>query len=302
MPACTVIDADSSQRQISGPTKRYFPFLNAPVRDVTTIFYERTYEVDRVNYTPFAAGTTLPAETSDDPADGSAQILQELIQQVREDGVQTVKCLFGYVPIDQVRYSNQSIPKPTAVAGGGTTDSTMAVYSDSTVTVSTLVPFTLLSGYMFFFVGAVGKVYGARQASTSANNGADTRVSCTGHGIVAGDTCGDAPGARGIFTVVDANTIDLLGVNWAARVTFIAKYYRDYTPGTDDCRTRLTQKFYIDSSTIPKATTKLTDAQFLAAVLSTPAGLVDYSTDSGSPWNGTSLSAKTLTAIQMADL
>lgn len=122
-------DGDFAQRSLVAPTKVMRPFMNWPSKNLTTKLFERLYEIDRGSYVPFAALATLPAEAADDPADSSAYLLTEGEPELQEDGTQRVRCLFGHVPTDQVRYRSRAITKPafpTADFNGAWSDSTSA--------------------------------------------------------------------------------------------------------------------------------------------------------------------------------
>jgi len=150
------------------------------------------------------------------------------------------------------------------------------------------------SGYYF----GNNEVYGPAQASTSADSGADTRVTCASHGFTTQKL--DARAASHYlftaaqYSVIDANTIDLLGINLGTSVTIIAKKLRDYTPGTDRIRTKITENFYLPGFTVGIATANdipvpdpaLNDATLLGLVISTTSGYEVYDADALDYWEG----------------
>lgn len=124
-------DGDYSQRSLLGPTKITRPFLNWPSKDSATKIFDRIYEIDRGSYTPFAALATLPAETTADPADAAAYLLEEGEPDLQPDGTQAVRCIFGHIPGNQVRSATREITKPTAAAAGGISVGNLTDYTAS---------------------------------------------------------------------------------------------------------------------------------------------------------------------------
>jgi hypothetical protein len=106
-------DGDYATRLLLAPTKITRPFLNHPTKDSATKLFERWYEIHRDSYTPFAALATLPAESTSDPADTAAYILEEGEPDTDADGTQRVRCLFGHVPPQQTLPTSIKLTKPT---------------------------------------------------------------------------------------------------------------------------------------------------------------------------------------------
>lgn len=105
-------DGDYSARLLLAPTKITRPFLNYPTKDSATKLFERWYEIDRASYTPFAAGATLPADSTADAADLAAYILEESEPELEPDGTQRVRCLFGHIPPQQTVVTSVRLTKP----------------------------------------------------------------------------------------------------------------------------------------------------------------------------------------------
>ena len=102
---------------------------------------------------------------------------------------------------------------------------------------------------------------------------------------------------------IDANTIDVLGYNYGTGMNqLFARYFRAYNPTGTTIRTKETTKFYADSSTIPKPSTLLSDADLLNAAIASSSGFSTYSTNKPAMWNDTPFFAVTSTALNMADL
>lgn len=213
------------------------------------------------------------------------------------------------IPATQTTYSSQPITKPNPSAFGTvqgySADNTGVAYGPQTF---------LYAGYYF----SQNKVYGARKASTSANNGSDTDVTCTAHGIVAGNSLLASKGTAGIseyifatgqFSVPDANTIRLIGINLGTAIIYLAKYYRAFTPGSDQVGMQMSQAFYLPGVTtgiataadIPIPTPLLNDLELVDSML---ANLTGYQTYNSTPlilWRG-QIYTQTSMKINMSDL
>lgn len=222
---------------------------------------------------------------------------------------------YARVPASQVTYSTIAINKPTAASAGGTTASTQILYTNLGAGTS-LGTYTTFTGYVF---GPNNKIYGPTKASTSANNGADTDITSASHGIAGTETLivAGASGfaarygivAAGAYTVPDANTIKVTGYNLGTAATSLAVYLRDYTPGVDRVRTRLTDAFYlpgvtsgINSATdIPIPDVAMNDTLLLALLLANTSGFQTYDAQPLELWAGQIHRQRTI-AIDMANL
>jgi len=220
---------------------------------------------------------------------------------------------FATVPADQITYGSRVITKPTALGVGGSSIGSMW----EGVVQLTSYTSVLYANHIF---GGNNKVYGPRMASTSATSGADTRVTATAHGIAGTETLlttgsGNSPTEYAIlapanYSVIDANTIDILGVNWNANVITVSKYLRDYTSGTDRVGLRITQKFYLPGVTsgittaadIPLPSLLVNDIALMASVLANTTGYQTYDASELARWRDWPIYTQTLEAINMADL
>ena len=116
-------DGDFSVRALVQPTEIIYPFLNWPAKDTATKLFERFYEIDRASYAPFAALATLPADSTADPADSLAYILEEDKPVYSPDGIARYRCLFGHIPPQKTIQTSVKLLRPdiegTYTATGG---------------------------------------------------------------------------------------------------------------------------------------------------------------------------------------
>ncbi len=283
-------------------TPREYPF--AALGDTTAARYVATYLVDQAAFTPTARGTVdsenagfyLESETKPEIVNG------DLAQFFRT---------YSSVPSDVVSYSTRDITKPTAASAGGTTGAIYIFYG------TFLGLYTIYQGYLF---APNNKIYGPLLTATSANSGGNTRLTATAHGIAGTESIvvagiGFSPARYGIFapgayTVVDANTIDVLGYNLGTAAISLAKYLRDYTPGTDRVGLRRTQKFYLPGVTsgittpadIPLPSLLVNDVELLASLLANLTGYQTYDASALTRWNDGPIYTQTYDEIDMATL
>lgn len=276
--------------------------------NVSAVTITRTRMVRELFYQPGQIGIERHPDRPDaylmDESDPTPTGISDLLK---------VPQTFSSVPADVVTYGSRVITKPTAEGTGGTVVGSMW----EGVVQLTSYSSALYANHIF---GGNNKVYGPRVSSTSVTNMGDTRVTIPAHGIAGTETLlttgsGNSPLEYAIlspanYSVIDANTIDILGVNWNANVITVSKYLRDYTPGTDRVGIRFTQKFYLPGVTvgiasptdIPLPALLLNDADFLAAVIATPTGYLTYDADELDRWNDWPIYTQTLQEINMADV
>lgn len=227
-----------------------------------------------------------------DPDDPLAFLVNEMEPDasLMELGVAKWWREYANVPADVVTYSTIAINKPTVASVGGTTAAAFIFYTNLGGGTS----LGLYTSYLGYIWAPNNKVYGAVQATTSVNSGADTRITATAHGLAGTETIIVAgvngfTGRYGIvapagYSVIDANTIDILGYNLGTVATSIAEYHRDYSPGPDRVRAKNTKSFYLPGVTLGIATAEdipipsplINDADFLAAVIATTSGFLTY--------------------------
>lgn len=295
----------------SGRVVTEWPFtvngdLSAQIRRRQYRIRESTYQPPQLGITrdPDSALAYLVAESAPTPT-GFLDVL-------------AAEHTFATLPAAQTWYDKPTITKPTAGSAGGTeTDSFIGrvIFYDS-------VDASLPIGYPIYYGGYLfvnNEVFGPIKTSTSANSGADTRLSSTAHGVAGTERLTvffTSGGLRtfdaGEYTVVDPDTLDLLGVNWGANVPRLARKHRDYSPGSFRVAARMTQAFYLagvspgiaTDADIPTPTERLNDGAFIDAVIATLSGYVDYSaTDLGRwPSEQSPIRTVTTTAIDFADL
>lgn len=292
-----------------GPKRVFYPFVNNPTKDTTTKGTVRNYVVLPGSFTPAAALSTDP--------DDSTQYLIEETEPQAEGGYYRFSRTYCKVPGDQVVYGSRVITKPDA-GSVGTRRGTNAdrVFTDTTLT--SLYGFATYANHKFV---DNGKVYGPIATTTSANSGGNTRVTWTAHGLAGTEqiiaVASFASNSEswvifdsGDYSVVDANTIDLTGVNYGGATVYCAEYLRDYTAGTDRVGTKSTQKFYLPGVTsgittpqdIPLPALLLNDAELLTSLVTNLTGYQTYDATELEPWNDSPIYTQTLVQIDMATL
>lgn len=221
---------------------------------------------------------------------------------------------FSRIPSTQITYSSQAITKPGpsvfGVAGGHYDINTTGTY------VATGIVFYRYANYFFLN----NEIYVIQVAATSANSGGNTRITATAHGITGTEkilftnnlaAIGGYIVAPAYYTVVDANTIDLIGINIGVTDGgYIAKYYRAYTPGTDRVGTKLSQAFYLPGVTtgittpadIPIPSPLLNDLELVNSLLANLTGYQTYDSTALAQWMASPIYTQTAIQINMADL
>lgn len=197
---------------------------------------------------------------------------------------------YANVPAPVITYSTIAINKPTVASVGGTAGASQFFYTN--MGGGTLLG--LYTTYLGYIWAPNNKVYGPVQTTTSVNSGADTRITATAHGLAGTETIivsgvSGFAGRYGIvapagYSVIDANTIDILGYNLGTLATGIAEYLRDYSPGPDRVRSKNTKTFYLPGITLGIATAEdipipsplINDTDFLAAVIANTSGYLTY--------------------------
>lgn len=273
--------------------------------------YVSTTSTTRTVSAPDQERTINPNAQAQDPL---AYLIEEGDPQEITSAAAVVRRTFARVPRQQVRFSTISLTKPNPVAYFQGNVGTI-LYQDSTLAVA----YTLYNSFQGYAWGSNNKFYGIVANTTSANSGGNTRVTWTAHGLVGSETiiAAGASGstnrfaqfATGTYTVVDPNTIDLLGVNYGANVIQCAEYHRDYTPGVDRIGTRLTSTFYLPGVTVGIATPSdipvpdplINDIVFLQAALAYTSGYQTYDAEPLGTWRGP-IYLQQLIEINMANL
>lgn len=302
----TLLDGQFARGIYVGRTPIEYPFqING---DRTAAILTRDFRVRESTYVPGQIGVER------DPTWPAAYLMSEgapLPTGLAD--VLTMRRTFATVPADQITYGSRVITKPTVASVGGTAVGSMWEGVANLTSYSSI----LYSNHIF---GGNNKVYGPRMASTSATSGGNTRVTATAHGIAGTETLLTTGSdnsstqyailAPANYSVVDANTIDILGVNWNANVITVSKYLRDYASGTDRVGTRLTQKFYLPGVTsgittaadIPLPALLANDAALIAAVIASATGYQTYDASALGRWRDWPIYTQTLEEINMADL
>lgn len=270
-------------------------------------------------YIPTTNATRAVSSPNVDAVDsqcGAGDPFAYLIAETDPNNVNSLVALvtrtFARIPAPQVRYSSIPITKPNASILGQVD---RFLFSDSTLASNLGLTYTYL-----VYIWGNNQIYGPAKTSTSANSGANTRVTCTAHGYAGTETLlayGNSGSAQisilfvaGTYTVIDANTIDLLNVNYASATIKLAAFYRNYTPGPTNVGVRITENFYLPGVTAGISTGAdiaipsplLNDAQFLFFVVTYLSGYQTYNSSQPDQWNNTPIYMMTVTEINMANV
>lgn len=292
-----------------GPASPFYPLLVGAVSDPNTKGTIRNMVVLPANYSPLALKTA-------DPSDNTQYLMAESQPSI-EGGIARFQRTYCRVPGDRVWYTSRVLTKPTTASAGGVGNAAFIVYD----TLAAGVNLGLYTTYSTMIFAPNSKIYGPIKVCTSSNSGGNTRLEfASPHGVAGTEqllVAGAAGSANryGIvepagYTVIDTDTIDILGFNLGANSTSIAEYLRDYTPGTARVGARMTQSFWLPGVTagvnvgsdIPIPNTLLSDQALLDNVIATVTGYVNYDATDLELWNGWPIYTQTITAINTADL
>jgi hypothetical protein len=295
-----------------GPARFSYPFIDNG--DYVSVLIERDYHQLRTTWQPPRLGTTRDPETADayqvaetPPAPWPAN--PALVVYTRT---------FARVPAAQTVYGTISLTKPAVSSFNATSVNMQAVTGGGTST-------NLGANYEYISHAwdiVNNRVYGPNVAVTSTDAGSDHDVTWTGHGlagteriaIYASYSGGFAIGwllfDPGYYSIVDVNTVRLTG--WAASMvsaSYAAEYLRDYVPGADRVGSKSVTTFYLPGVTpgistpadIPLPAPLINDNEFIAEIVSTLTGYIDYDAQTIAPWRGPIYMLET-TQIDMADV
>jgi hypothetical protein len=274
-----------------------------------------------VSTTANTRAVSAPPIDSDDDGniqDPFAYLVEETAPDLGslERGIARWERVAARVPPQITTYSTLSLNKPS-VAGlsGALLSNQYFLYGDSSLSVS--YTYSIYSGYIW---ASNNKVYGVLANTTSTTSGSNTRITWTSHGLAGTETviasgAGGFAGryaifAPGAYSVIDANTIDLLGVNYTTLSTSCGKYFRDYTPGLDRIGCKVIKNFYLPGVTsgiataadIPIPDPLLNDLAFMNAVINTPSTYANYDARDLVKWMGTAIYELDTVQINMADV
>jgi len=298
----TLLDGNYIGPSTDGAPRWQWPFrVNG---DLVSAFFEQDYWQTLATFTP--QKWIIPHELYSD-----FYLVKESEPQSLDALVVKFTRTFARIPVTQTAYGTTKINKPllsefaTAFNGNGVTGAG---------TSSTVTPCYDYISHMWD--GQNNRVYGPYITTTSANNGANTRVTWpSAHGITTQRFMIKSSGNRYIFnsgdyTVVDTTNIDLLGWLFGANATQAGKYLRDYTSGPGNVVTKNVGTFYLpgitSGITTPADVTMpaplLNDAAFLAAVVATLSGFLNYDLDGFGPWMDSSIYRLDAVQINMASL
>lgn len=300
-------DRDYTQPQEQDAPEFEYPFeMNG---DFSSFILRRRYKQTRAAFT---ANRPLPGTVAD------SEFAQAYLMAT--SGIaQTPTALVGFqrtfatIPADQITYGSRVITKP-AVSTVGVAINLQSVTGSGTS--SNLGANTEYNSHVWDTVNR--RIYGPDANVSHAVSGGDLRVTWTAHGLAGTEriSMGLVSSTRylfstGQYTIIDANTIDLLGFSFlAGSVNRAGKYLRDYTSGTDRVGIRLTQKFYLPGITagissptsIPLPDVLLNDTSLLVALTTYLTGYQTYDATELIRWNDWPIYTQTLIEINMADL
>lgn len=187
--------------------------------------------------------------------------------------------------------------------------------------VALAVSYAPLYAYLnYYFLSGLNTVYGPIQNGlSSVNSGADTRVTAAAHGLTGTESFVVRNASisaftlvvAGQYTVIDANTFDILGHNYAATInTSFAKFFRAYTSGTGEIDGQEMQTFYLPgvspgittAGDIPRPSPLTDDGAMLGAVIAHTSGYVHYNIVSRNQLPNSQLWQQTVRKINFADL
>lgn len=294
-----------------------FPFLaNGDNRSfILTRRYKQTvagWTADRF------AGKFMPGMAKDDTYPQAYLVAESKPQRTATTLCEFTRT-FAVIPEQQVDYGSLSLNKPSpgrviaanmnmqTVTGGGTSTNLGAQFDY-------LTHYWDMSG---------GKIYGPYVAVSGADAGSDYDVTWSTHGLAGTETLAmyanyNSGSSTGVlifgpsyYSRPDGNTVRLTG--WAASmssVDYAGKFLKNYTSGADRIGTKITSDFYLPGVspgigtpadiTIPSPL--INDAAFLAAVVATLTGYVDYDSRDLAKWNDWPIYTLGKTKINMADV
>jgi hypothetical protein len=310
MPSLIIRDIPqpADQPYETAPPEYEYPFLKYgdSTAFVLTRFYKQTiagWNADRL------AGRYIPGQATD--AEHTDAYMMDESKPVRTpSGMVAFERTFARLPEPQVTFGTRVITRPTPATAGGTSKVMREVVSPG---VSTL----MANGwdYLGYWWDVVrNRVYGPYVAATGANSGSDERVTWNSHGLTGTERIAVNQGtgfmtfAPGDYSVIDGNTIDLLGfASWFVSLDFAAVYHRDYTPGTDRVGRRMRQEFYLPGLTpgistptdIPLPDSLLNDADFLAQIIANATGYYNYDATELVRWNNWPIYTQTFEELDM---
>lgn len=236
-------DGNFSTPVFDRQTPDTYPFSG--LGDTTTVLYRRTYHVDGAAYTPATFGSV-------DPDRADCYLIAESPLEWERGDRATFTRTYAKIPTDQVDYSSQPITKPEFSTFSGYVAGT---YFDKALTLQGTADQLTRTGVYVHPQGA-GRLYGPAKTSTSVNSASDTRITCVNHGVTASDHLLVRRGGTQYvilpdadYSVIDADTIDILGANHGTFIDRVLPYHRDYTPGTDRVRTKRTTRYYLPGVT-----------------------------------------------------
>lgn len=249
-------------------------------------------------WAPYIATTTATHTISAPdchPADPYAYLVAEPLRDLTHNQ-RTFTRDYARVPLQQIAYRSRAITKPILP----TLANVAAYYLDNTIAEGNMRRYTTGGNWYF----AANALYGTEQATTSVTSGSDTRITATAHGVAGTENImvygNKGSGLRhhvvepADYSVIDANTIDILGYDFTTTATALYPYVRAYTPGTDRVRTKRITDYYLPGVTdgvttaadIPIVSPAFDDAAFLALIVGASSGYQDYDAEELSPWLG----------------
>lgn len=294
----------------NAPPEYEYPFLKFgdSTAFILTRFYKQTiagWNADRL------AARYLPGLATD-TEHVDAYLMAESKPTRSPSGMVMFSRTFARVPSEQVDFGTRTITKPSPGTVGASTRTTRNVTGSGT---------SVLIASAFDYIGyywdmTYNRVYGPYVSASGVDSGSDFRITWSSHGLTGAERIAIGVAVNGLFlfdsgeySVIDANTVDLLGFASALNnAETAAKFSRDYTPGTDRLGRRIKLSFYLPGVTpgiatptdIPLPDTLLNDANFLASIAANSTGYQTYDATELIRWNDWPIYTQTIEEIDMA--
>lgn len=292
------------------PPEYEYPFLKYgdSTAFVLTRFYKQTiagWNADRL------AGRFIPGLATD-AEHADAYLMEEPKPTRTQSGMVQFQRVFARLPEEQTYFGTRTITKPSPGTLGASTRTTRNVTGSGT---------SVLISSAYDYIGyywdmSYNRVYGPYVSVSGSDSGSDFRVTWSTHGLAGTERIAIGFVSNGLllfdageYSVIDPNTIDLLGfASFLNNAETAGVFVRDYTPGTDRVGRRVNQSFYLPGVTpgiatptdIPLPDTLLNDANFLAAIAANATGYETYDATELSRWNDWPIYTQTVEEIDMA--
>jgi hypothetical protein len=234
---------------------------------------------------------------------------------IEQGDLATFQRTYASLPGTQLSYGTRVITKPaiSTIPGATAVNGQEVTGAGTRTNLGTIYTY---SDHVF----AQNRVYGPQVALSGVDSGSDFRVTWATHGLAGteriGILCTDGVISSWHFftssqySVIDTNTIDLLGWSSLSSATYGAEFLAKYTPGTDRIGIRFSQRFYLPGvspgittpTDIPKPALLLNDEELIIALLAYQSGYQTYDASELTRWDGGPIYTQTYQELDMATL